>query len=122
MRNNKYKVSPPEKRRALGRTFGSQAEKRYCLVLEQLVEASVILDYVCQPRVWLGLPECVYVPDFLVIPEDDRPYYVDVKGMETAKFKRDKKLWHKYGRLQLRIIKEKGQGKFETSEVVGGGS
>ena len=117
---NKYKVSPPEKRRALGRTFGSQAEKRYALMLEACVECEAIADYICQPKVWLGVPENVYVPDFLVVPIGSLQYYVYVKGVETAKFKRDKKLWKEYGRLALHVVKEKGAHKFETSEVIGG--
>lgn len=32
-------------------------------------------------------------------------WYEDVKGAETAKFKRDKKLWRAYGRLPLHIIR-----------------
>ena len=118
---NKYKVSPPEKRRALGRTFGSQAEKRYAVMLEACVECEAIFDYICQPKVWLGVPVNIYVPDFLVVPSGATPYYVDVKGMESAKFMRDKKLWKQYGRLTLHIVKEKRPSVFETVELIGGG-
>ena len=114
----KYKVSPPDERKFLGRTFGSKAEMHYCVMLEAMVEQDIIRDYVCQPRTWLGVPENVYVPDFFVVPVGAIPHYVDVKGLETAKFKRDKKLWSRYGRLPLHIVKRKGS-KFITSEVIG---
>ena len=113
----KYKVSPPDERRYLGRTFGSKAEMLYCVMLEMMVEQEIIRDYVCQPKVWLGVPENVYVPDFLVIPVGAPPHYVDVKGLEPAKFKRDTTLWKTYGRLALHIVKRKGS-KFITSEVL----
>lgn len=118
MRNHKYKISPPEERKYLGRTFGSKAEMRYCQNLQLLVEGNALEDYVCQPKVWLGVPENIYVPDFLVIPKEELPYYVDVKGMETQKFKRDKKLWASYGRLPLVIVKESSPAKFKTKEVI----
>ena len=117
----KYKVSAPEKRTALGRTFGSQAEKRYCLQLESCKEAGVVIDYICQPKVWLGVPEYTYTPDFLVVPEGELPHYVDVKGMETTTFKRHKKMWAKHGALDLVIIKETSANKFKVTERIRGG-
>ena len=114
----KYKVAPAEERKALGRTFSSKAEKEYALHLEAMVDNGILIDYVCQPRVWLGVYENVYVPDFLVIPVGASPHYVDVKGHETNKFKRDKKLWKAYGRLPLVIVKSVGKGKFKTSERI----
>lgn len=117
---HKYKTSPASERQFLGRTFGSKAEMQYCVMLERMIEEEIIRDYVCQPRVWLGVPENVYVPDFLVIPVDHHPHYVDVKGVETAKFKRDKKLWASYGRCPLHIVKRLKNAKFKTTEVIGG--
>ena len=114
----KYKVSPANERQFLGRTFGSKAEMQYCMMLERMVDEEIIRDYVCQPRVWLGVPENVYVPDFLVVPVGAPPHYVDVKGVETQKFKRDKKLWKQYGRLPLHIVKRLKDAKFKTSEVI----
>ena len=114
----KYKVSAPEERRYLGRTFGSKAEMQYCIMLERMVDEEIIQDYVCQPRVWLGVPENIYVPDFLVIPAGAPPHYVDVKGVETQKFRRDKKLWKQYGRLPLHIVKRLRDAKFKTTEVI----
>lgn len=117
----KYRVAPVEERQALGRTFSSKAEKQYALHLEAMVENGIVLDYVCQPRVWLGVHENVYIPDFLVVPVGAEPHYVDVKGHETQKFKRDKKLWTSYGRLTLVIVKSDGRGKFSTTARIEGG-
>ena len=119
MARNKYKVSPPSERRFNGRTYGSKAEMRYAEQLYVLRDNGHIIEFVEQPRLWLGVPENIYVPDFLVIPAEDDPYYVDVKGVETAKFKRDKKLWAAYGRLHLLVVKASGK-KFEVAEVIRG--
>lgn len=117
---HKYKTSPASERQYLGRTFGSKAEMQYCMMLERMVDEEIILDYVCQPKVWLGVPENVYIPDFLVLPVGAPAHYVDVKGVETSKFKRDKKLWARYGRLALHIVKSQGNARFKTSEVIFG--
>jgi len=115
----KYKVSPAKDRRAMGRTFGSRAEMRYALYLEEAYEAGFVLDYICQPRIWLGVPENVYVPDFFVVPGCSiLPHYIDVKGMRTAKFKRDVKLFKEYGRSKLIIVKETSAHKFKTVEII----
>jgi hypothetical protein len=79
-----------------------------------------IKDFVQQPRLWLGVPENIYIPDFLVVPKESLdPYYIDIKGMETQKFRRDKKLWASYGWLDLHVIKKQGKN-FKTVEVVHG--
>ena len=117
---NKYKVSPADQRRFNGRTYGSKAEMAYAkLLFNDRLQCDVV-DYVEQPRLWLGVPENVYVPDFFIVPRDGQPYYVDVKGVETQKFKRDKKLWRSYGYLDLHVIKSSGK-KFKTTEVIEGG-
>lgn len=119
---NKYRVSPPDQRRYAGRTYGSKAEMEYAVQLHGQREAGAIAEISEQPRLWLGVPENVYVPDFLVIPCEGHgfPYYVDVKGQETQKFKRDKKLWKSYGWLNLHVVKKSGQ-RFKTVEVINGG-
>ncbi len=44
----------------------------------------------------------------------------DVKGVETAKFKKDKRLWKEYGPIRLTLVKRKGKHwKFEHIEVEG---
>jgi len=114
---NKYKVSPAAERTFNGRTYDSKAECLYAQQLDLMLQSGDVLDVVEQPRVTLGVPENVYRPDFLIIPDGELPYYVDVKGMETPKFKKDKKLWKAYGRLDLYIVKQSGK-RFKTTEVI----
>lgn len=113
---NKYRVSPPEQRRFRGKTYASKAEMEYAVILYAMIDANEIRLVIEQPRVQLGVPENVYVPDFFVL-DSDGGRFVDVKGMETAAFRRNKKLWKSYGRAPLHIVKKSG-AKFKTVEVV----
>tara|TARA_R110002126_G_scaffold41505_15_gene120618 strand:- start:213 stop:569 length:357 start_codon:yes stop_codon:yes gene_type:complete len=113
-------VAPPEQRKFMGKTYASKAEMLYAVELHMMLDAGLIIEYIEQPRLWLGVPENKYIPDFLVIPRDGIPYYVDVKGMETAVFKKNKRLWRAYGRLQLFLAKRK-RDRFEVYEIVEGG-
>ena len=97
---NKFHVAPKAARTIGERTYASKAEMIYA---QQLAADPTITEVVEQPRVKLG-EDTFYRPDFLVIRDGDN-HYVDVKGMETAEFKRNKKLWAKYGRLPLWIVK-----------------
>jgi hypothetical protein len=105
-RRNKYHVAPPNERRWNGRTYASKAEMVHAQKLDLLLRAGELIEVVAQPRLWLGVPENVYVPDFLVIPKEGPPYYVDVKGVETAEFKKVRRLWVQYGRLPLHVVKK----------------
>jgi len=115
---NKFKVAPAKERTANGRVYASKAEMLYANMLYDQMRAGEIIEVIEQPSLWLGVPENKYRPDFLIVPAGAaRPYYVDVKGMETSQFKHVKKLWAKYGRLDLQIVKRKGD-KFVTLEVI----
>lgn len=114
-RVNKYHVAPKDDRTWNGKVYDSKAEMFYAKRLGTGVAMGVIVDYIEHPRIRLG-EDTVYEADFLVV-ETDGVYYVDVKGHETPEFKRVKKLWRKYGRLPLRIVKRNGDG-FETAQVV----
>lgn len=128
---NKYRVSPAHERKWRGKTYDSKAEMLYAQQLDLQMQAGDVVEVIEQPRLWLGVPENTYRPDFLVVPKgiakrsDDwiahPPYYVDVKGVETPAFKRIKKLWASYGRLDLHIVKRSGNG-FRTVEVIEGGA
>ena len=116
---NKYNVSPAGERRALGRTFDSKAEMLYALQLQRMVEGGIVQDYVCQPKLWLGVPEYTYTPDFLVVPSVEAgglPYYVDVCGGMTTSKKKHMKMWKAHGRLALVLVKHTGNGKFKELE------
>jgi hypothetical protein len=93
----------------------------YARNLSLLIGAGEVLEVVEQPKVTLGVPENVYVPDFLVVPKIGCPYYVDVKGVETQVFKKNKMLWSRYGRLDLIVVKRKSTGKFTVTDHVKGG-
>jgi hypothetical protein len=118
MSKHKYSVAPKKDRTWNGRTYDSKAEREYAQCLDALKQDAQIIEYIHQPRLWLGVPENIYVPDFFVVPTAGPPYYVDVKGMETQAFKRVKKLWAKYGDLDLVIIKRKGPAKFKVAETI----
>jgi hypothetical protein len=114
---HKYNVAPAEERKALGRTFGSKAEKEYALFCETWVTQGVIKWYICQPKVWLGVPTYTYTPDFLLCPIDGDPHFVDVKGVWTPTFKRHVKMWKEHGRAQLVIVEKRGK-KFVITDYV----
>ena len=100
-----------------GVTYDSKAEADYAKELDAMV---VILScrYQRQVRFELGCPENVYIVDFLVANMDTgRVWCVDVKGKETAKFKRDKKMWRRYGMFPLYVVKRHGEG-FRVAERI----
>ena len=113
---NKYRVSPAAQRTWNGRTYDSKAEMKYAQLLDVLHRSGEVVEWIEQPKTWLGIPENIYRPDFLVIPHDAMPYYVDVKGKETPAFKKNVRLWKKYGRLRLHVVKRKGDG-WETKVI-----
>lgn len=115
---SKYRVSTPLRRTYEGKTYASRAEMLYAVHLVRLLAAREVIDYVEQPRLWLGVRLNVYVPDFLVVPARGVPYYVDVKGVETPAFRRNKRLWRVYGRLDLHVVQVDRSGKPSTREVV----
>jgi len=118
-RHHKYGVSASAERTWHGRTYHSKAEMEYAKQLEFQRQVGEIIEYTEQPRGALGVPENEYRPDFFVVPTNEMPYYVDVKGKETQQFKKTKKLWARYGRLDLHVVRKQGK-RFSTSEVVEG--
>ena len=115
---NKYRVSRPEDRRWQERTYASKAEMERAQQLYDLLAADVIVEIIEQPRLCLGDPEGVYIPDFLIIGRNGDCHFEDVKGVETPKFKTDVKRWERHGRLPLRIVKKKRNGRFEIDRVI----
>lgn len=109
-KRNKYKVRiGPGAAASMtyeGRRYSSRAEMVYFrdnLKLREL--GGQISNVQHQPRFELGCPENVYVADFEFV-EFGKRIVVDVKGVETPKFRRDRKLWAKYGPCNLRIVKD----------------
>ena len=104
---HKYKVSPKEKRTMDGITFDSEKEMNRYKELKWQREQGLIKDFELQPKFELII-KTKYYADFKVIGLDNEVHYEDVKGYETAEFK--KKLRHLKKQLpeeykKLRILK-----------------
>lgn len=98
-----------------GVRYASKAEASHASGLDLEVLAGRVRFWIGQPKFRLGVALNVYVADFLVVYIDGRVEAHDVKGVETAKFRRDRKLWATYGPCPLRIIGRR-------AEVIPGGS
>lgn len=101
-RGPKYKAKPTD---YAGVRYASKAEAARAAALDLWAAAAPGRWWVGQPKFRLGVPENVYVADFLVV-DGGSVRVEDVKGVETAKFKRDKKLWASYGPCPLWLIKK----------------
>lgn len=102
-RRSKYKAKPVVYG---GVRYASKAEGARAVHLDMLVRTGKIGWWIGQPKFRLGCPENIYVADFLVVGTDGRVLRVeDVKGMETQKFKRDRRLWKRYGPCRLWVVK-----------------
>ena len=94
-----------------GWKYDSKAEAAYA---KQLDMDDSVAFWLRQAGVDLG-QDTRYRADFLVIESSGKIYFVDVKGKETAAWKRTKKLWRKYGELPLHVVK-----KGNTVEIIEG--
>jgi len=119
-RSHKYILAQPEHRRWNGKLYASKAEREYAQQLHFLLDSHVIQLIQEQPTLSLGVPENVYRPDFRVV-ENGEERYIDVKGVETAMFRRACKLWAAYGPAPLHIIKKRG-ARFVTDRIINGGN
>lgn len=100
-----------------GLRYSTKTEADFAVYLDLLIRCGSVKWWIRQPRFHLGVPENVYVADFLVVPTAGDVYVVDVKGFQTPKFKRDVKLWHAYGPCELRIAQKRGSGDWQTTSV-----
>jgi hypothetical protein len=90
-----------------GVLYDSKAEAAYALMLDDELRAGLIAGWTRQVRFHLGCPENCYVVDFLVFGLDGCGVWaVDVKGVETAKFRKDRRLWLRYGPCNLKLVKK----------------
>lgn len=87
-----------------GAWYDSKAEADRASILAMLLDTGELKRVDRQPRVELGIPENVYRPDFVVVDKKDALWYEDVKGYETSAFKRNKRLWRRYGPAPLHVI------------------
>lgn len=94
-----------------GVTYDSKSESRHAMWLDsECQQHGYYAWWIRQPKFRLGVPENIYVPDFLVVRNEftnsvlnEAVEVHEVKGHRTAKFKHDLKLWRQYGPCQLRI-------------------
>ncbi len=103
------------------RWYDSGAERDFADVLEARAADGLITDLIAQPVIELGPEgEIKYKPDFVYwelsnlgvyTPTKTRQVWVDVKGVETERFKIIKRLWKYNGPGPLEIVKRKGKGK-----------
>ena len=102
------------------RWYDSGAERDFADVLEARAADGLISEIVAQPVIELGPDgEIKYRADFVYWElshglkadyEKTRQVWVDVKGVETERFKIIKRLWRYNGPGPLDIVKRKGKG------------
>lgn len=109
MRRNKYNAQPTVYN---GVRYDSKAEAKYAESLDLLLENGDIDWWLRQVTIALGVPENKYRVDFVVRCSMNRSghddvgvWAVDVKGVETATFRRNARLWARYGPFDLKIVK-----------------
>ena len=98
-----------------GRKYDSKAEMACGIELERRLAAGEIHDVQWQPRFTLGIAECVYKADFMIFHNDGTVHAIDVKGTWTHKFRRDVKMWRRFGPCPLAIVT-----KGKVTEVIEG--
>jgi hypothetical protein len=118
---NKYHVSPEHMRTVRGVTYASNAEAIRAQQLWLLEFAGDVVSIARQVTFELGVPENKYRVDFVVTDKAGRQWAEEVKGYETSKFRRDKKLWKSYGPMPLHVLRLNRDGRSWAREVVGGG-
>lgn len=111
-RANKYKAKPTI---YAGIRYASKAEAARAQILDAMVKSGDVSWWLPQVKFRLGCPENTYTVDFLVaefrgVNADGKLLTIhaeDVKGVETPKFRKDKRLWLAYGAMPLHVIKGK---------------
>lgn len=98
-----------------GRLYASKVERLYAEYLDDLVRTGVVHWWLRQVPIDLGEDD-TYRVDFVTM--DDNVIAIDVKGHETAEFRRHKRLWRKYGPFPLWIIRRTSSGAWTTSEII----
>lgn len=93
-----------------GVRYASRAEAARASDLDLHIKTGDVRWWIGQVKFRLGVPENVYVADFLVMIRLGGVHVEDVKGAMTAKFKRDVRLWRVYGPMTLRVLSKKGKG------------
>lgn len=85
-----------------GVVYDSMAEADYAARLDLEKKSGLIAGWTRQVPFYLGCMENKMVVDFLVF-HPLGVYAVEIKGFETSKFRRDKKLWERHAPCELEI-------------------
>jgi hypothetical protein len=102
--------------------YSSKAEAKRAAELDFLMAAGEIKFWIGQPTFRLGCALNVYKPDFLVVDPTGGVWCEDVKGVRTAKFARDVRLWRRYGPCPLHVISGRSLEVIEPGAPAGGGA
>ena len=117
MARSKYRNVRTEYR---GVPYDSKAEAARAFQLDLMLRAGEIAAWQRQITICLGVPENRYRVDFLVWDRDGRTWAEDVKGVETGAFRRNARLWKRYGPCPLRVIRKGGAIDIITPEHMRG--
>lgn len=99
-----------------GKIYDSKAERDRAEVLKLDEAAGKISEFEEQPKVNLTKFH-TYKPDYVYL-ENGRVVFEDCKGVESDRFKINKKLWRERGPGVLRISKRAGKyGKWITKDL-----
>lgn len=115
-KRSKYQTGPAADRRWRGRTYASLAEKLRAQQLHGRPDLQLVLE---QSRFRLGCDENVYIADFVVVARDGTVWAEDVKGASTAAWRRQRRLWLRYGPIPLRVLDSRSLRVSETLEPGG---
>lgn len=102
-------VSPPALRTYAGRVYHSKAEAKYAFELDALKAAGRIKDW--QPQVVREIVVhdrhiCKVVIDFEVTPITGKPWYIEIKGVESEVYKIKRKLLRAcYPDMDYRVVR-----------------
>lgn len=126
-KRHKYGIADAVDRTYKDIVYGSAAEAECAQMFDLLVRGGVYVDVKRQVAFQLG--DIRYVADFVVNGFDPqqvlRRWVVEVKGVETQRFRLVRRLWPKYGTMPMLIYKRKGKGwdveTIEGAQRPGGG-
>lgn len=99
-----------------GIIFDSKAEAAYYAELKLRERAGLIKIKQLQPAIKMTQAQIKYISDFAII-EDGCEVWIDVKGVSNAVFLLKKRLYKKYGKNILRIVK-KNNDRFDLLEEI----
>lgn len=114
---HKYGVAAKENRTYDGVVYDSKAEAIYAAEVDLLFTNNDIKEWERQVTFQLG-PDSKTRVDF-VVTEWHEQYAVEIKGVETPAFRRVRRLWKKYGTMDM-IIKKRHGNRWQTSRIRGG--